>query len=156
MPLAQENEVGGGSNRLIFKEAPFMYSLRKDTFGVRMAFEGFIKPEVMAEWLVDSEHLIKKIGNRFHVMVDMREMMPFGKEAQATIETGQKLYKTNGMDRSVVILSSATLTMQFMRIAKETGIYEWERYIDASKNAAWERTAIEWLEKGVDPDDQNR
>lgn len=133
-----------------------MYSLRKDTFGVRMAFEGFIKPEVMAEWLVDSERLIKKMGSHFNVMVDMRQMMPLGKEAQATIEAGQKLYKTNGMDRSVVILNSATLTMQFMRIAKETGIYEWERYIDASKNEAWERTAIEWLEKGVDPDDQNR
>ena len=46
------------------------------------------------------------------------------------MQEGQKLFKNAGMERSVVILSTAMVTMQFKRIAKETGIYEWERYIE--------------------------
>jgi hypothetical protein len=42
--------------------------------------------------------------------------------------------------------------MQFRRIGKETGIYEWERYIDASSVADWEKIGIDWLSKGIDPD----
>lgn len=56
------------------------------------------------------------------------------------------------MQRSAVVLSNAILTLQFKRIAKETGIYEWERYIDASKNPNWEEIATDWLEKAIDPD----
>ncbi len=48
------------------------------------------------------------------------------------MEEGQKEYKERGMTRSVVILDSAIMAMQFKRLAKDTGIYQWERYIDAS------------------------
>ena len=34
----------------------------------------------------------------------------------------------------------------------ETGIYEWERYIDASKTPKWEEIGIEWLVNNIDPD----
>jgi hypothetical protein len=47
------------------------------------------------------------------------------------------------MDRSVVILANSVTTMQFRRIAQETGIYQWERYIDASKVTNWEEIAID-------------
>lgn len=133
-----------------------MYSLKKEPYGVFIAFDGFVKPEIMSDWLQESQQIVPKLGKNFNVLVDMRQMMPLGKEAQATMEEGQRYYKTSGMKRSCVVLSSPTLTMQFMRIAKETGIYEWERYIDASKNPNWEQTAVEWLEKGIDPDDHHR
>ena len=67
-------------------------------------------------------------------------------------EVEQKLFKAKGMQRSVVILSSAAIVMQFKRMAKETGIYEWERYIDASKHPDYEKPAVDWLTKGIDPD----
>jgi hypothetical protein len=82
----------------------------------------------------------------------MRNLKPLPPDAQASMEEGQKLYKQKGMERSVVILNSASLTMQFKRIAKETGIYEWERYVDASKTADWEKVGLDWVKKGVDPD----
>jgi len=34
------------------------------------------------------------------------------------------------MVRSVVILANTITKLQFKRIAQETGIYQWERYID--------------------------
>jgi hypothetical protein len=68
------------------------------------------------------------------------------------MEKGQKLFKQKGMERSVVILNSAAITMQFKRIAKETGIYSWERYINAAQEPNWEKKGLSWIEKAVDPD----
>ncbi len=56
------------------------------------------------------------------------------------------------MARSAVILANAMTAMQFKRIAKETGIYEFERYIDASSVADWEKVGIDWISNKVDPD----
>lgn len=42
--------------------------------------------------------------------------------------------------------------MQFKRIAQETGIYQWECYIDEQSDPNWERTGIDWIKNGVDPD----
>ena len=36
----------------------------------------------------------------------------------------------------------------FKRLAKETGIYEWERYIDASSHPNWEEDAMKWIVSG--------
>jgi hypothetical protein len=51
-----------------------------------------------------------------------------------------------------VILENAVITLQFRRLAKETGIYNWERYIDASKHKDWEKIGLDWVERGIDPD----
>jgi hypothetical protein len=82
----------------------------------------------------------------------MRTLKPLQPDVQAILEEGQKLFKQKGMARSVVILANSVLTMQFKRIAKETGIYLWERYIDSNTNPKWEQTGIDWLAKGIDPD----
>jgi hypothetical protein len=41
--------------------------------------------------------------------------------------------------------------MQFERIAHESGIYAFERYINAAGTPDWEPKAIAWIQKKVDP-----
>jgi len=82
----------------------------------------------------------------------MRSLKPIPPESIPKMEEVQKHYKMKGMTRSVVILNTAITTMQFKRIAKETGIYEWERYLDASKIDDWENIGIKWLTDQIDPD----
>ena len=55
------------------------------------------------------------------------------------------------MERNAVVLNSAIASLQARRIAKETGISEWVRYIDSSTEPDWERVAMEWLTAGADP-----
>jgi hypothetical protein len=43
---------------------------------------------------------------------------------------GQAMYRSCGMQRSCVILDDAITTIQFMRLARESGISKYERYID--------------------------
>ena len=54
---------------------------------------------------------------------------------------------------AVVILGDDITAMQMKLVAKKTGIYEWERYIDASSHLDWEELGMNWIINGIDPDD---
>ena len=83
----------------------------------------------------------------------MRTLKPLPQDAHLYMQKGQKLYKEKGMKKSVIILLNSAITkLQFQKIAKETGIYEWERYIDASSVSDWEKVGINWLINDIDPD----
>lgn len=129
-----------------------MYSIEKKPFGYQLTFGGSIDRAELSAWLEESTRLLADAPAAFGVFVDMRSLEPLTDDAQIAMREGQRHYKERGMTRSVVILSSAVLTMQFRRIAKETGIYDWERYINASKEQAWEQSGLRWIVEGVDPD----
>ncbi len=86
----------------------------------------------------------------------MRTMEPLEMHAQKDFEEGQRLAREGGMTRSAVILDNSTLTYQFKRIALQSGIYDWERYIDASEADNWEEIGVAWVSNGVDPDAPRR
>ena len=103
-----------------------MYKIEKKEYGYKLTFGGLINAEEMKKWVDESRNALTVTPSKFGVFVDMRTLKPIEKESQVIMEEGQKLYKAKGMERSVVILESVLVTMQFKRIAKETGIYNWE------------------------------
>lgn len=129
-----------------------MYRIEKKPYGFHISFDGFIKAEEMAQWVKESGAALADVRGHFGVFVDMRNLKPLPQEAKSIMETGQKMYKAKGMQRSVVAVESAVVAMQFKKLAQESGIYEWERYLDVSKTPNWQEVGREWLEKGVDPD----
>jgi len=128
-----------------------MYKIEKKPFGFKLTFGDFIKAEEMLQWVEESKKTLAAAPAEFGIFVDMRTLKPLPADSQAHMQSGQKLYKEKGMKRSVVILNSAVTTMQFKRIAKDTGIDEWERYIDASSDPNWEKAGVDWLTNGTDP-----
>ncbi len=129
-----------------------MYKIEKKDYGYKLTFGGFIKVDEMKAWVDESEKTLVSTPKQFGVFVDMRTLRPLPPDVQVHMQKGQRLYKEKGMARSVVILDNAVTKMQFKRIAKETGIYEWERYIDASLIRDWEKAGIDWVSNGIDPD----
>ncbi len=129
-----------------------MYTIEKKMYGLKLTFGGFIQAPEMQNWVDESGKALAGLSSGFGVFVDMRELKPLPPEAQEVMQVGQIAFKQKGMKRSVVILANAIVTMQFKRIAKETGIYEWERYIDASAHSNWEAIGEAWITKGTDPD----
>ncbi|MCK5039287.1 MAG: hypothetical protein KAS16_09335 [Thermoplasmata archaeon] len=111
-----------------------------------------MSPEEMKQWAEDSKSILARTNAGFGVFIDMRTLKPLSDKTKAYMEEGQKLYKAAGMVRSVVILDSHITTLQFKQIAKETGIYEWERYVNASSHSDWEAIGLAWINKGIDPD----
>ncbi|MFH2020302.1 MAG: hypothetical protein ABIJ34_02745 [archaeon] len=131
-----------------------MYKIEKTDYGYKLIFGDFMQKEELEKWVSDSKSTLLKQTGKFSVLIDMRTLKPLPADAQPVMQEGQKLYKTKGMERSCVILANSIITLQFQRIAKETGIYAFERYIDASKNANWLDKALRWLKNAEDPDKQ--
>lgn len=129
-----------------------MYEIAKKSYGFKLVFAGSIDQGEMAEWVDESRKALEGSPPAFGVLVDMRTLEPLTPEAKAEMEKGQRLFKEKGMTRSAVGVATATVALQFKRIAKQTGIYEWERYVDASKTSSWEDVAKAWIEREVDPE----
>ncbi len=129
-----------------------MYKIEKMDFGYKLTFDGFIKGEEMLRWVEESKNTLESAPSEFGIMVDMRSLKPLPDNSQTAMQEGQKLYKQKGMQRSVVIVDKAVTKIQFKRIAQETGIYEWERYIDSSSESNWEKVGIDWIANSIDPD----
>lgn len=128
-----------------------MYSIEKAGYGFKLTFGGFIQADEMRAWVEESKKALSAAPANFSVFIDMRTLKPLPKESQPIMGEGQKLFKAKGMQRSVVILNDTITTVQFRRIAKETGIDAWERYIDASKITNWKEAGEAWLTKSQEP-----
>ncbi len=131
-----------------------MTNIEKKEFGFIITFGGSISVDEMESWVNDSKQALTPQNSPFGVIVDMRELSPLSPGAKDKMQEGQILYKEKGMNRSAVIVSQGFLATQFRMIAQQTGIYEWERYIDSANNPNWEEIAIDWIKKGKDPDNK--
>ena len=129
-----------------------MYAIEKTEYGIHLTFAGTIPGEEMANWVREFRVVVDAIESDYSVFVDMRDLNTLSKFSQDQMKIGQSLAREGGMIRSVVILSDPKIKMQFVGIAKETGIYEWERYIDASTEPDWEEKGMQWILGAVDPD----
>jgi hypothetical protein len=131
-----------------------MYSIEKKDFGYKLTFQGIISQEELQQWLRESKEILSAGPSKFSVFVDMRKMELLPVDAQSSMHEGQTYYKSMGMERSVVIFSSDLTSMQFKLIAKRTGIYAQERYIDASEDPDWEKAGFDWILNGIEPIDK--
>lgn len=128
-----------------------MYKIERRPSGYLLTFGGVIEEAEMQRWVKESAAALAKETSPFCVVVDMRTLAPLKPEAQAVMVEGQKLYKGKGMSRSSVVVNNAVTVAQFKRLAKESGIYEWERYVDGTRPNS-QQIAIEWARDAIDPD----
>lgn len=133
-----------------------MYQIDKKPYGVHLTFSGYIPKDELEQWLADSKEMISSLPDEFVVLIDMREMELLAPESRPAMVEGQQYYRAHGMQRSVVILKDKITMLQFQGIAKETGIYKWERYIDANAEPGWEQIAMDWILNSVDPDKKSQ
>jgi len=131
-----------------------MYKIETTDYGFHLVFGGVMEVGELRQWVTDSEAKLQLIDRPFYVLVDMRTLGPLDAEGKLLMKEGQAEYRAAGMQRSVVILNNPVTLMQFKRIAHESGIFEWERYIDASVVPNWQAVAMAWLLQGVDPANQ--
>ena len=129
-----------------------MYVIEKTEYGYHLTFGGNIIQEEMKQWVEESQQVLATQKGSFSVFVDMRTLEPISADAQVQMQKGQRLYKQKGMVRSVVIHDNLTVTRQFQRIARHTGIQTWERYIDASAVPDWEKVGMDWILEGKEPE----
>lgn len=131
-----------------------MHRVEETDYGYRIVFEGYLVKDDLGDLIENMKRTIRPrngSGN-FPVLVDMRKSHAFPADAQEVIKQAILYCKQVGMDRNCVVLNSAIAAMQAKRLAKETGIDSFIRYIDASSDPQWEKAALDWLVRAVDPE----
>jgi hypothetical protein len=126
-----------------------VYKIEKSDLGFLLTFGGNITKAELGKWYEESEQALTRQRAPFGVIIDMRTLAPLPADAQDVMIRGQSMYRSHGMQRSCVILEDAITTIQFMRLAKRSGIFKYERYIDASAHKNWLQDARKWVEHGL-------
>lgn len=129
-----------------------MHRIEQTQYGYKLVFEGFLQKQDLSTLLEDMKQTVFSRGRKFPVLMDMRHSRAFPADAQEILKEALRFFKQVGMERNAVVLNSAIATLQARRLGKETGIDAASRYIDASTEQDWERVALDWLVKAVDPD----
>ena len=113
-----------------------MYEIKKGKLGeyvvYNLTFDGYMNPTEMQAWFTEAKHELLSSPKEFVVKVDMRRLSPLCPESQIIMQKAQKFYRDSGMDRSAVLLNNDLLRFQFEQIARNSGIFEWERYYSNS------------------------
>jgi hypothetical protein len=128
-----------------------VYKIEKTDLGFYLTFGGDMTKDEMEKWYEDSEQVLTGQQAPFGVIIDMRTLAPLRVEAQGAMVRGQSMYRSRGMQRSCVILDDAITTIQFMRLARKSGIFKYERYIDASAHRDWLLEARNWVRNAIAP-----
>jgi hypothetical protein len=129
-----------------------MHRIEQTQYGYRLVFEGFLQKHDLSTLLDDMKQTIRSRGRKFPVLLDMRHSRAFPADAQEILKEAIRFFKQVGMERNAVVLNSAIATLQVRRLGKETGIDATSRYIDASTEQDWEKIAIDWMVRAVDPE----
>ncbi len=125
---------------------------KKKDFGFHFTLSSPLTSDEVDRWRTEVEQAVRQMRGGFRVFVNMVDCELIPAEGKPILEDLQIFCKENGMIRSVVILGDDITVMQMKLVAKKTGIYEWERYIDASSHPDWEELGMNWIINGIDPD----
>lgn len=129
-----------------------MWNVQRPSFGFVLTLAGrFSLDDVRAFGVACRSELDKPLPDGWGVVVDMRDLVPLGEKEQVSLVDIQKAFKARGMTRSVVVLKDAIATMQQRRLARQSGIDKWERYINASVVLDWQSAAKKWLTSSTEP-----
>ena len=129
-----------------------MHRIEQTQYGYKLVLEGFLQKQDLSTLLDDMKKTVFSRGRKFPVLLDMRHSRAFPADAQEILKEAIRFFKQVGMERHAVVLNSAIATLQLRRLGKETGIDAASRYIDASTEQDWEKVALDWLVRAVDPE----
>jgi hypothetical protein len=129
-----------------------MYKMEKNGNVFYQTFSDFVTEEELTKWTAESEKALAGMkGQKFYVFADLRKIKPLSPAAGALMSKCQAMYQKAGLERSVVILADAVTSMQFKRLAKQSGIDAFERYIDASTTPNFKEIGLDWLINKKEP-----
>jgi hypothetical protein len=122
-------------------------------YGVRIHAPGYITPAEARAWFADLKPRVLAFGGKpFGLLADARTQKANPPETQELVKESMVWLRSHGMERSVVVLDSTVALIQILRLAKSSGVYAYERYLDASKEPDWERRSLDWIVRAIDPD----
>lgn len=129
-----------------------MYKISVREFGFHLQFKGFFDAGMMAAYFDELRKIVLNSGKfRYGNVVDLRFLFPMDEATMKIVGDIQRFNREHGQARSAVILQHPVTARQLIKSSRETGIFEWERFIDARQHESWEKHALKWIIEGVEP-----
>jgi hypothetical protein len=119
-------------------------------YGYRSELVDPITSEERELW-VDQVKQFANLPGFYGQLIDVRRSRPNPDEFPRILEAMQYV-RSHGLLRSAVVVSTPMAALNIKQMAWRTGVYEWERYLDASHDPDWERRATDWIVHRIDPD----
>ncbi len=129
-----------------------IYTIEKKPYGLRVAFDGMMDAETAKKFAREFMQILAGIDRRLGILIDLTRARPMPPESQAPVNECYKAAIKKGVTRSASVVPSPLMKMQMVRLSKEHGTYDKERYIDSTANPNWESIALDWIERGIDPE----
>lgn len=127
-----------------------MYTIEQKDYGIRLTFSGFLRESELLSWQAEMLPLLDELPASFGMLIDMREMTALPAKSQEVMVATQKRFKSRVI-RSVTVIKSVITDIQSKRINNISGVNETKRYINAAEVSDWETKAINWIQKGIEP-----
>ena len=129
-----------------------MYWIEETPYGHRLVIEDFLGPDEADAMLSGLKAAFRPPGG---LLIDLRRSRTLHPDAQEALELVLLHCREAGMERAVCLLDSAIVTLQTRCLVRDAGLETAVRGIDVSRQADWEKAALDWLERGIEPDDLN-
>ena len=125
--------------------------MERKPYGFKLTFEGFVTKEEIIDYIKYLKNYLNETSGNFGIVVDMRTMKPLAPESQEALTESQKLVSDRLTRSATVVSDNAIIQMQFKRLSKKSGVADTKRFIDASSDINWEKTAENWIVRAIDP-----
>lgn len=126
-----------------------MYRIEKTCYGVKFIFRGFIQKYEVKQWLSVSKMLHQKMPSKFGILLDLQESNSLPADSLEEMQKGLSILKKKGMERLVIIFTDSITTREFKKTVRWKSVFDWQLYIDASKNPDSEEIGESWLKNGI-------
>jgi hypothetical protein len=121
------------------------------SYGYTSTFTGLLTVDEANSWYDDLKVAIDG-QTSFGQVIDLRGQTAQNPDTNQIVQDAMAYVIAQGMQRSAVVLSSVVMRMQIMRLAKEAGMYAYERYFAVDSGVEWPPEVLAWVVDGVDPD----
>jgi hypothetical protein len=126
-----------------------MHRIEETPYGYRLVIEDFLGPGEADAMLSD---LQATVHGRSGLLIDLRRIRTLHPDAQEALKLALLHCREAGMERAVFLLDSAIVRLQTRCLARDAGLEDAVRALDVSCQADWEKAALDWLERGTEPD----
>lgn len=121
-------------------------------FGLRSTVWDPLTVQEERSWLAGIKEQVPTLETFYGQLIDLRGRGVGGLSDPSIVVDAMHYVLAHGLLRSAVVVADPLIAMHVKRLSWDSGVYEWERYIDASVEPDWERLAVEWIDHGIDPD----
>jgi len=127
-----------------------MYSMDKTPYGFSIVLAGSLSKEDLDAWLSEVLMLIPSSPIGVKLLIDATELKLIPRGSKRGYEEILRYFIDNGLQRSCVLYSTASVRLQLANISSTIG-FTGERYLNTSKVASYKRLSREWLVFGKEP-----